>query len=478
MFPRRSLKSLAAPHVPFFVVLACCTTIFAWMISYGTFRLVAEDEFGSFYDHQAASLLRLRWDVPEPSLSGEAFVVDGKVYGYFGPTPALMRLPFALFGAGVGKLTRLYMVIDYVASLVAVYVLLVWAVRRRESTKTRPRRWQTLLLLLPIGLGSTLFFLGSRAYVYHEAILCGLAFALWSMVCALRALDAPASRWWIGSLVCGILSVHARAPVGLFALCFLGAVALVFVARREPPHFLRYLKIGVGCVLGILSFNAVSYLKFGTWEGCPLRLNVQYTPQKLAEIDGKNFHLINLRFNSAAYLFQPSFALRSSFPYFYLEFINRKLYPESKITYRDATLALPWSMPALCFLATVGGLAAGYYRLSLRLPLALVGLAAAPAALAMLTAVAVTQRYTADFLPPLIGFATLGVAGLSHLTRGLRLAALALAGVFTLLSLGITGAITLHHQRAIVWGVPEEARNEYALWRVRIDGPDRPATRD
>ncbi|HEY1109531.1 MAG TPA: hypothetical protein VGE76_12880 [Opitutaceae bacterium] len=478
MFPRRSLKSLAAPHVPFLVVLAVCTTIFAWMISYGTFRLVAEDEFGSFYDHQAASLLRLRWDVPEPSLSGEAFVVEGKVYGYFGPTPALMRLPFALFGAGVGKLTRLYMVVDYVAALVAVYVLLVWAVRRRESTKAQPRKWQTLLLILPVGLGSTLFFLGSRAYVYHEAILCGLAFALWSMVCALRALDAPASRWWVGSLLCGILSVHARAPVGLFALCFLGAVALVFVVRREPPHFLRYFKIGVGCVLGILSFNAVSYLKFGTWEGCPLRLNVQYTPQKLAEIDGKNFHLANLRFNSATYLFQPSFALRSSFPYFYLEFINRKLYPESKITYRDATLALPWSMPALCFLAAVGGLAAGYYRLSLRLPLALVGLAAVPAALAMLTAVAVTQRYTADFLPPLIGFATLGVAGLSHLTRGLRLAALSVAGAFTLLSLGITGAITLHHQRAIVWGVPEEARNEYALWRVRIDGPNRPATRD
>lgn len=478
MFPRRSLKSLAAPHVPFFVVLTLCTTIFAWMISYGTFRLVAEDEFGSFYDHQAASLLRLRWDVPEPSLSGEAFVVDGKVYGYFGPTPALMRLPFALFGAGVGKLTRLYMVVDYAATLVAVYTLLVWAVRRRESTKARPRKWQTLLLILPIGLGSTLFFLGSRAYVYHEAILCGLAFALWSMVCALRALDAPASRWWIGSLVCGVLSVHARAPVGLFALCFLGAVALFFVVRRESPHFLRYLKIGVGCVLGILSFNAVSYLKFGTWEGCPLRLNVQYTPQKLAEIDGKNFHLSNLRFNSAVYLFRPSFEVRAAFPYFFLEFINRKLYPESKITYRDATLALPWSMPALCFLAVVGGVAAGYYRLSLRLPLALVGLAAVPAALAMLTAVAVTQRYTADFLPALIGFAALGVAGISHLSSGLRISVLSLATAFTILSLGITGAITLHHQRSIVWGVPEEARTEYALWRVYIDGPDRPATRD
>lgn len=478
MFPRRSLKSLAAPHVPFLVVLALCTTIFAWMISYGTFRLVAEDEFGTFYDYQAASLLRLRWDVPEPSLSGEAFVVAGKVYGYFGPTPALMRLPFALFGAGIGKLTRLYMVIDYVAALAAVYVLLVWAVRRRESSKAQPRKWQTLLALLPVGLGSTLFFLGSRAYVYHEAILCGLAFALWSMVCALRALDAPASRWWIGSLACGVLSVHARAPVGLFALCFLGSVSLFFVVRREPPHFLRYLKIGIGCVLGILSFNAVSYLKFGTWEGCPLRLNVQYTPEKLAAIDDKQFHLSNLRFNSAAYLFQPSFALRPSFPYFYLEFINRKLYPESKIIYRDATLAIPWSMPALCFLAIVGGIAAAHYRLSLRLPLALVGLAAIPAAVAMLAAVAVTQRYTADFLPALIGLATLGVAGLPHLTTNLRRVTLSVAALFTLLSLAITGAITLHHQRSIVWGVPEAARTEYAVWRVYIDGPDRPATRD
>src|ERR687895_222770 len=50
---------------------------------------------GGFFDAQAHSLLDLRWDVPREVLSIEAFVVDGRSYMYFGPTPALLRLPVA-----------------------------------------------------------------------------------------------------------------------------------------------------------------------------------------------------------------------------------------------------------------------------------------------------------------------------------------------------------------------------------------------
>ncbi|MES2693163.1 MAG: hypothetical protein V4773_06795 [Verrucomicrobiota bacterium] len=509
MIPRRSFKSIAAPHVPFALTAVFCLVVFGWMLTYGTFRFVAEDEFGSFYDHQAISLLHGHWDVPEPALAGEAFVVAGKNYGYFGPTPSLLRLPFALFGAGIGRLTRAYMMLDYAACLVGGYRLLLWAVRRRAPAKTRPAHWQTILLTLAVGLGSTVFFLGSRPYVYHEAILCGVAFALWSLWCSLRFLDAPHSRWWLGALACGVLSVHARPPLGLSALTFLGVVALVFVVRalrngRQPsrrlaperagpaedesdddtlsaplhsfakthrqPTLIHVFGIGVASIAGILSFNALSYLKFGTFDGCPLRLKAEYTPQKLAEIDGRNFHLGNLRFNADVYLFRPVFNVQPRFPFFYLEFINRKLYPESKIAYRDATLALPWAMPGLCFLALIGGLVAAVYRGSLRQPLALLFVAGLPAAVAMLTAVAVTQRYTADFLPPVIGIAAFGVAALPSLSRRLRTFAVSVAVALTLASIAIAGAITLHHQRAIVWGVPGSVQQEYAGWRTRIDG--------
>src|SRR5688572_2102535 len=94
-----------------------------------------------------------------------------------------------------------------------------------------PSPFASLVLVGSVGLGSTLFFLGTRSFVFHEAILCGVVFALWSCWCTLRHLQAPAGCWWIGALLTGILSVHARPPTGLFALTFLGCVVIVHLSR-------------------------------------------------------------------------------------------------------------------------------------------------------------------------------------------------------------------------------------------------------
>ena len=453
-------------------------TVFGWMVTFGTFRFVAEDTFGSFYDHQAQAWLHGRWDVPEPALSGEAFVVDGKVYGYFGPTPALMRLPLVALGLGFAKVTRLFMLLDYAACLAGAHALLLLATRWRDATAV-PRPGATVLFLTTAGLGSTLFFLGSRAYVYHEAILCGAAFALWSAFFALRFLQAPASRAWIGALVCGVLAVQARAPIGLFALSLLGCVALAHAwhgrPARDPKNtggapVPRHAFIAALGALGIFSFNLVSYVKFGTFEGCPLRYNVQYPPEKLAAIGDANFRVGNLRFNTDAYLLRPSFSLRAQFPYIHREYLDRKKYPESRMAYRDPTLAMPWSMPGLFALAFAGSALAAFTTSLFRRPLGILWIAAAPAALAMLTAVAVTQRYTADFVPFMVAAAAFGVAGAAGLSSGLGRLATVAASVLAALGIAITLALTLHHQREIVWGVPENARQEYQRWRARVDG--------
>jgi hypothetical protein len=451
-------------HLYFLIAAVVCCAAFIWMITYGSGRIVAEDSFGNFYDWQAKAWLHGRWDVPEPALSGEAFIVDGKVYGYFGPTPALLRLPFVIAGVEFGRLTRAFMLLEYVASLVAAYLILYAAGRRISSVA--PSAWLVVVFTLSVGLGSTLFFLGSRAYVYHEAILCGAAFALWSTWCTLRYFAAPCSRWWIGAVLFGTLAVHARPPIGLFALTFAACVALNHLIKRRQ---IEPLGVAVAAGAAVLSFNAISYMKFGTFEGCPLRYNVQYTPDRLAALGGRNFHLSNLRFNADSYLWQPSASVRPNFPYIYLEYIDRKKYPESKIAYRDPTLAVPYSMPALVFLALSGcGCAALTTRRLLR-PIALLWLAATPLTIAMLTAVAVTQRYTADFCAFLIPAAAFGgVAIWSWLGWRKRLGAI-LTSVLTAASIAIQAAITLHHQRAVVWGVPVEVHHEYEGWRQRID---------
>jgi hypothetical protein len=224
---------------------------YAWLVTLGTFRFNEPEVFGSFYDYQAASLLAGRLDVPEEAIGGEAFEVRGKFYGYFGPTPALLRMPFTAFGVAFGKLSRGLMFAYFIASLIAAYLILREARRAiRPTTDTEsdepPSAFATLILVGSVGWGSTIFFLGSRGLIFHEAILAGIAFALWSVWCSLRHLGAPAGRWWIGALASGVASVHARPPTGLFALTLLGVVAIAmwwrgpnarwaFANLRRPP---------------------------------------------------------------------------------------------------------------------------------------------------------------------------------------------------------------------------------------------------
>ena len=410
-------------HVWFGATALLCTLGFLWIVTFGTFKVVAEDSFGSFYDHQAASWLKGHWDVPESSLQGEAFVVNGKVYGYFGPTPALLRIPQVAFGIGFAATTRLWMLLHFVSCLAAAYALLHEAARW-QSPPARVSAWAAAIFTSTVGLGSTLFFLGSRAYVYHEAILCGAGFALWSVYCALRFLRAPASRWWIGALLCGVLAVQARAPSGLFALLVLGAVAAWQGWREERAGsrraFARHGLIASLTAAGLFSFNLVSYVKFGTFEGCPLRFNVQYSTGQLAALGHRNFHLGNLRFNTDAYLRRPIFGLRGEFPYLYREFIDRREYPESRIAYRNPVLAIPWSMPSLFALAGLGSVLTCITSRASRPPLAVLWTAGLPATIAMLTAVAVTHRYTADFTPFLIATAAFGLIALETLPGGVR----------------------------------------------------------
>jgi hypothetical protein len=459
-----------------------CLAVFGWLVTFGTFHFFEEDVFGSFYDHQAAAWLQGRWDVPEPALSGEAFIVGGKVYGYFGPTPALMRVPLVMAGFGFARVTRVFMLLDYAACLAGAYALLLLAARWRDNGAA-PTSWVVVLFTTTVGLGSTLFFLGSRAYVYHEAIMCGAAFALWSTFCALRFLQQPTSRWWIGALACGVLAVQARAPIGLFALSLLGCVAVALALPRsgtasrsetEPkaaplPTRGKLLLIAALSAFGVFSFNLVSYIKFGTFEGCPLRYNVQYTPEKLALLGNRNFHPGNLRFNTDAYFLRPSFSLSAHFPYIYREYLDRRKYPESRMAYRDPTLAMPWSMPGLFALAVGGSIFAAASFPALRQPLRVLWIAALPAALAMLTAVAVTQRYTADFLACLITAAAFGIVSLDLRSGRVRALTLGTITGLTILGIGITLALTLHHQREIVWGVPDNVQQEYRRWRNSVD---------
>lgn len=457
-------------HRGFLGTAALCTGCFAWMVTGGSFQFNYPEGFGVFYDFQAASLLQGRLDVPESAISGEAFIYAGKYYGYFGVTPALLRLPFVIFDLGFGNLSRSFMLADYVACLVGAYLVLLAATETVRGPGARPTCWTTILLTLNVGLGSTIFFLASRAYIYHEAILCGVAFAMFASWTALRHLAAPERCWWLGSLVCGIFSVHARPPVGLFALTFLGCVALMLAWQERDRSVSRHLTIGLLCAVGVVSFNALSYLKFGSFDGAPLRLNVQYSAPRLARIEGRNFHFLNLRFNAYTYAVRPNVQLEPRFPWLYAGPSKPKpFFPEAKSDFSEPTVAFPFSMPVLFVFATIGCILAGLVAPAARRSAALNWFAVVPMAFAMFTAIATAHRYTADFCPFLITGAALGLAALECLALPWRAACRSTVMVTTLWAIVLTGALTLHYQGEIVWGVSDTVKQNYQRLRDHVD---------
>ena len=486
------VQAVLTSHRAFALTAVLCCTAFAAMITHGTFRLISVESFTDFYDFQASSLLQGRLDVPEAAVMEEAFIHEGKTYGYFGLTPALLRLPFVIFGRPFGELSRAAMLVYFAVTLVGAYRLLLDATRLlrpsrppiTRATGDRPATWQTVLFTVHVGLGSTVFFLGSRAYIYHEAILCGIMFAVLSCWCALRHLANPTGRWWLGALALGVLSVHARPPTGLFALTVLGCVAATHLFRLSlsqspspspvpcppspvlrPPSSLRPLAIGALAIAGVASFNALSYAKFGTIEGCPLRLNVQYDAKRLANIDSRQFHLANLPYGLATYVLRSTVEFEANFPWIYLgPKIPRADFPRARLDLPDRTLAVPFGMTGLFVLATAVGAWACWTLPAARAPLLVLSVAVVPVALAMFAAIATAERYTGDFCPYLISAAAFALAAPVWHRTGVAL----LVGA-TLWSCALTFAVTLHYQGQTVWGLAPEVRENYQQLRDRVD---------
>jgi len=67
---------------------------------HGTWHLFDPESYGHIFDHLALSMAHGHLDLPPDIIGNEAYVIDGRHYGYWGPFPAFLRLPLALFGPG------------------------------------------------------------------------------------------------------------------------------------------------------------------------------------------------------------------------------------------------------------------------------------------------------------------------------------------------------------------------------------------
>ncbi len=464
-------------------MMALSGVCFAGAITLGSFDLGEYRIPAVFYEYQAESLLRGHIDVPEVALGGESFVVQGKFYGYFGPTPAVLRLPLVALGFPFGRLTQTYMLLYFIAALGGCYQLQREATRWVAGESREPSAWATAVVLGASGLGSTVYFLGARAMMYHEAILCGIAFAVWSCWCSLRHLRQPGSRWWSGALVLGLLSLHARPPTGLFALLALAAAAVLRVwipvessyaaaneTRATAGSLRRACAIAATALIGVVTFNGVSYLKFGTFDGAPLRYHRLYTRERLARFGGRNFYVTNIPWGAYSYLERANFRLVPYAPYFVIDRqATPKPFPNAKVDLPDYLLPIPYAMPALTLLAILGAAIAALRFRAPRLPLLVFWLAGIPPAVALFAAVAIAHRYSGDFCPLLVCSAVFGIAALDTLRGAAWRAARWLVATVTLLNVFITSALIFDYDANWAPGLPPELRARAQTIGNRID---------
>ncbi|MFN8026205.1 MAG: hypothetical protein U0W40_07590 [Acidimicrobiia bacterium] len=161
--------------------------VFFWMVTAGTFDPGHEVPFsGNFYDVQAHRILDGHLSMPPDVVSIEGYEHDGNWYMYFGPAPALLRLPTALVSDRFDGHTGVpSMSFAFVVTMVSLG-LLSWRVRRwvgagrdraGDDDVDVNRAGEVLagVTALALGIGSTIVFVGVGPYVYHEAIMWGVA---------------------------------------------------------------------------------------------------------------------------------------------------------------------------------------------------------------------------------------------------------------------------------------------------------------
>ena len=220
------------------LILALLELVYLWLITHGTFRLIASEDLvtlSTAYDSLGQHLLQGSSAVDRDSIGWEAFPSKGRTVMYFGPFPAFLRIAFsALVPSWSGKLARLSCFLAASLSL-----LMVSAITRRELAENTgcSARLKAILFcttMLGFGLASPLFLLASMVAIYHESIWWGV---LWGLCGVWLLFRGPLSGITTRHLaLLGVAAGFAMLSRITFALpLFLGLAYWSLTLLRERP---------------------------------------------------------------------------------------------------------------------------------------------------------------------------------------------------------------------------------------------------
>jgi hypothetical protein len=398
------------------VVLVGASVFFVTATDRLTFTFCGADAHGQFFEGQATAILHGHLNVPLSAIGPEAIELHHRFYGYFGPAPALLRIPVMAFTSGYPYLAPWYYLLAF--ALCGVALAGIGRAVQVPSPYDCVFVLSALFALLP---------LARRLFVYEEAVLWGVTFTL----VAVWALLRPSGWWLLLASVAATMAMLSRPTVGAGALA---ATAVVGTVRRSWP-----LLVGAAVALG--SYITVNAAKFGTLLGPPLEHHLIYRgdPKRLALVQAGPIHPRYIPTNLLQYLRPDTISFTARFPW--IEPRMPTLHPVSllgiaRLDNVDPVSSLTVTVPALLVLTVIAFVVTSWERRAL-----LAAVAIGP--MLTLMAFAEAQRYLSDFLPVLALGSAVGLAWCCRRARWMLpiLALLALAG--TLVSFALSSDPTL-----------------------------------
>lgn len=386
----------------------------------------------NFFDHQARALLDGDLAVPEGSLGIEGFVRDGREYLYFPLWPAVLRLPILVTTDEYdGKLTVFSMALAF-AVFALMTTRLVWLVRDLMYPDRPVSRFEAVVMAVFLALatgGTTLTYVASLPWVYHEVYAWSVAFVVGAMYWMLRLARSPrpAAVAWL--FVFDLGAVMTRTTGG-WAVCLVTVALGLWLARRRRADLPRAdwsrrwgtVAMAAG-VLALLAGVVLNWVKFEHPFLFPLQDQVwtEVNQHRQEALDANGGTITGLQFFATAfmaYLRLDGIRFVDHFPFITLPAEPAQAYGGAFIDQAYRTGSVPAFMPlllALSLLALVVLLRRGQAPERRWLLFPLVAGVLVPGGVMAYGYFA--YRYTAEFVPPLVLGGAIGCCALTHLVQ-------------------------------------------------------------
>ena len=374
-----------------------------WMVATtGGYQVFVKEYLGSSWDSQGEHFLQGNVNVDPQDISSEAMIVNGQPRMYFGPFPALFRIPLNfIYPSGRGTWSRLAGFCAGVIALIS-FAGLVSAALRSSKLSRCWKTWVGSFCIVGFAFGSPLLFFVGSPTIYNEAIIWGLAWSIASLHFAVRTQMTEGkaqTRALLGFSFCVGATVLARVTFAAPLLLMVPVLGFGLLRKKEIRN-LAALCLPAG--IALLAYLLLNHAKFGSFGGMNLDYYINGPQKEFA----KKYGLFDL--HRVPYSFADYFALvrplyqHSSFPFLQAERFHWYPHPTLFVMPLSETFSSLLWFSSWVLLGTVFGMILLFWPGRTDMVDRGIALALLFQVLVILSFMGLAQRYIAEIYPFLI----------------------------------------------------------------------------